>query len=501
MNLLSFITDNIALSLSLVLVCALFFLVFWTFNLSKTKNELKKSKDRLKLQSEVDELTGLGNRRKFYKRLHKEIENSSQDSHSFTLLFLDLDMFKDVNDSLGHAIGDLLLIEVSKRLVACISDTGSVSRLGGDEFVVILPEYSNRLNIDRTVEFVRKRLSYPFIIARNEINITTSIGVTRFPADADNAKELVMNGDQAMYHSKRKGRNCFSYFTQSMQKEAQYKASLIKDLRVAVYEKAFKLNYQPVIDLKTNTITKAEALIRWNHADRGFVPPCEFIPLAEEAGLINVIGDWTFKEATDFTAMIHKAFNNSFQMTINTSPLQYKKKGMKVSSWQKELQNKGLKGEHLVVEITEGVLMEMSNSVKKNLFKLRDLNISIAIDDFGTGYSSLAYLNRFDIDYLKIDQSFVKNLSSNSNDHVLVEAIVAMAHKLGVKVIAEGIETEAQKNILVEAGCDFGQGYYFSKPLTEPDFLNLLKYWEKISDDKNPQKQLPLAYMGSSSVS
>ena len=492
----SFFSWETILLLSSIFVGVALFFGIWSFSLRKTKNELKVSERKLRAQSELDHLTRLGNRRKFYARLEKEVEESTEYEKAFTLLFLDLDMFKEVNDTLGHAIGDLLLIEASKRLSACVGDTGRVYRLGGDEFVMIIPGLSDRQNIEKIVDYIRSRLSYTFIIERNEINITTSIGVTCFPKDAQKGEQLVINGDQAMYHSKRRGRDCYSFFSLAMQQEAQYKTSLMKDLRVAVFEKQFTLNYQPIVNLSTNAITKAEALIRWNHGKRGYVSPAEFIPLAEEAGLINVIGEWTFKEAMNQTVKIHDQFNNNFQMTVNTSPIQYQRNGMKVSSWSRYLDDCGLTGENIVIEITEGVLMEMSDSVKNKLFKLRDLNIGVAIDDFGTGYSSLSYLKRFDIDYLKIDQSFVKNLTTGSDDDILIQSIIVMAHQLGIKVIAEGIETEEQKNILMQAGCDFGQGYYFSKPLTSSDFMQLLKNWHMISNHKSPQKQLPLEYLG-----
>jgi EAL domain-containing protein (putative c-di-GMP-specific phosphodiesterase class I) len=291
-----------------------------------------------------------------------------------------------------------------------------------------------------------------------------------------------------MYFAKKKGRNCYSYFNKTMQEEAQYKTSLTRDLKKAIRKQQFTLHYQPIIELATNKINKAEALIRWNHPERGLVSPVEFIPLAEEVGVINEIGDWTFKEAIDHTADIQSLFKNDFKMTINTSPLQYRKNGMNVSSWFDYLHSHGLSGDNIIVEITEGVLMEATESVIQRLFQLRDLNVGVAIDDFGTGYSSLSYLKKFDIDYLKIDRSFVQNLAVDSDDLVLIQAIIVMAHQLGIKVVAEGIETRTQKELLVAAGCDFGQGFYFSKPVDANSFIELLQHWEKKQSSKQKSK-------------
>ena len=479
----SVINRNTAILIGLGLMISLSILGVWAFSLRRARNELKLSQEIIKKQSEVDFLTGLGNRRQFYKYLDMVIEQSKESENQFTVIFLDLDLFKDVNDSLGHAIGDLLLIGASKRLLNCIPEsTGCVSRIGGDEFMIILPNIADKKAIEEVIGCIQYRLNEPFNIEGNAIDITTSIGITRYPRDAFRAEQLVINGDQAMYASKKKGRNCYSYFDKKMLQEAQYKTSLTRDIRIALAQKQFTLHYQPIIDLKNNTITKAEALIRWNHPKRGLVSPAEFIPLAEEAGIINEIGEWVFREAIDHTVAIQKKSQQNFQMTINTSPLQYRENGMNVPSWFDYLHSSGLTGENIIVEITEGVLMEARASVVKRLFELRDLKVGVAIDDFGTGYSSLSYLRKFDIDFLKIDQSFVKNLEKDSDDVVLIQAIIVMAHQLGIKVVAEGVETKMQNDILVEAGCDYGQGFYFSKPIHGEAFLSLLDTWQ---DDKS----------------
>ncbi len=476
----SLIHKNTVIKAGLAFMVLFIFLGLWVMSLRNSKKSLKVSQNEIKNQSEIDSLTGIGNRRKFYSYLDEIINRSEERSSCFTLFFLDLDLFKEVNDILGHAIGDLLLVEVSKRLTACVdNDLGCVARIGGDEFMVILPDVTDKATIEETIKCVQVELDRVFNIKGNVINITTSIGVTRYPHDSKDAEQLIINSDQAMYASKKKGRNCHSYFDKKMFEETQYKCKLTSDLRQAVSKDQFTLHYQPIIDLKNNSITKAEALIRWDHPERGLVSPLEFIPLAEEAGIINEIGDWVFKSAIDHTAKIQERSDQFFQMTINTSPVQYTKNGMDVPAWFEYLSTRGLSGENIIVEITEGVLMEARESVVKRLFQLRDLKVGVAIDDFGTGYSSLSYLKKFDIDYLKIDQSFVKNLKLGSDDVVLIQAIIVMAHQLGIKVVAEGIETKAQMDILIANGCDYGQGYYFSKPLDGAKFLDFYESWDK----------------------
>ena len=474
-----FISKQTALTICCIFSGLILFFGTWIISLRRSKKALKINQDALKHQSEIDYLTGLGNRRKFNQYLENKIENNNHSSRPFSLLFLDLDSFKEVNDNFSHEIGDLLLAEASQRINKCVvSFNGFVARIGGDEFIIILSEIHKKATLNRVAECIRSSLSDPYFIKDNEINITSSIGITRYPKDATTAKQLVINADQAMYQSKKMGGDCYSYFNMLMFTENQYKANLVRDIRTASNEEQFMLHYQPIINFSNNTISKAEALIRWNHPERGFVSPAEFIPLAEEAGLINTIGGWTFKRAIDDTLTICEQFNPDFQMTINTSPLQYRKNGMDVSFWDSYLNSCRLSGKNIVVEITEGILMETSQSVIENLLQLRDRNIDIAIDDFGTGYSSLSFLKKFDVDFLKIDQSFIKNMTTDPNDIALVQAIIVMAHQLGIKVIAEGIETQAQKKILIDAGCDYGQGFYFSKALSKKDFLMFLEKWE-----------------------
>jgi EAL domain-containing protein (putative c-di-GMP-specific phosphodiesterase class I) len=285
---------------------------------------------------------------------------------------------------------------------------------------------------------------------------------------------MLKNADQAMYVSKSQGRNQSSYYTAELQAGAQQRRLLINDLRQAVAGKQFILNFQPIISLATGQIFKAEALIRWHHPTRGLVDPLEFIPLAEETGLIHEIGDWVFYEAARCAQQWVKIAGQGFQISVNKSPVQFMR-DEDHHEWLNYLTQLGLGGSNLVIEITEGLLLDPTHQVTDKLFKFRDAGIQVAIDDFGMGYSSLSYLKKFDIDYLKIDRAFVENLERDANNMALVEAIIVMAHKLGLEVIAEGVETEAQRKLLSDAGCDCAQGYLFSKPVSAEEFDGLLK--------------------------
>ncbi len=478
MNTHPFISKSTAIAIGAILGGLLLLSVLWTLSLKRAKNALHKSQETIKHQAEVDYLTGLGNRRKFYQVLNEQIALSDKQARPFSLFYLDLDLFKDVNDNFGHTSGDKLLKVASRRINACIErGFGFTARIGGDEFMIILPGISDKKIIRKTLDCINQSLAKPFMIDGNKIHISVSIGVTLYPNDAQNAQQLVINGDQAMYHAKQKGRNCHAFFNKAMQREAQYKSNLLNDLRKAVEENQFSIQYQPIIDLASGKIAKAEALVRWHHPKRGLVSPEEFIPLAEESGLICEIGEWILREAIKQTGEICREYNPDFQMSINTSPLQYRsqKKGLDISLWRDALERHGVSGNNIVVEITEGMLMENHELVQERLMQLKQLNIGVAIDDFGTGYSSLAYLKKLDVNFLKIDQSFVKNLVTDPDDDVLVQTIILMAHQLGLKVIAEGIENNAQQNLLIKRNCDYGQGFLYSKPLDGDAFKYLLK--------------------------
>lgn len=425
-------------------------------------------------QANYDFLTNLPNRYMLQDRLEQEIRASLSHGTLLALVFIDLDHFKDVNDSLGRPVGDQLLIEAAERISDCVRDSDTVARMGGDEFTVILPRLANTIDGEKVAEQIISALAEPYSINSQSIFVQASVGITFCPNDASNVDQLISNADQAMYASKTSGRNRLSYFTQSLHDEARKRLSLINDMRSAVKNKQFELHFQPIVDLTTGRACNAEALIRWNHPERGMISPVEFIPLAEETGLIVGIGDWVFREAAFQTKRWGELFSHVIQVSVNMSPVQFQSDALNIADWLDHLKSLELDAKHLSIEITEGLLLHASDNVKNKLLRFRDAGIQVAIDDFGVGYSALSYLKRFDIDYLKIDQSFIQNLETDQNDLVLSEAIVIMAHRLGLKVIAEGVETQAQRQLLLEIGCDYGQGYLFSRPLPVKAFEDFL---------------------------
>lgn len=433
----------------------------------------KQSEEIIWNQANFDQLTQLPNRRMFLDHLEQEIKKSVRTQQPLALLFLDLDLFKEVNDTLGHDMGDKLLKEAAVRLRGCVRDTDTVARLGGDEFTVILSDLDSADNIERVAETILRRLTEPFQLGSDTAYISTSIGITLYPNDAKDIDTLLKNADQAMYAAKNLGRNRFNYFTASMQEAARNRMHLINDLRNAISGNQFMLHYQPIVNLRNSTITKAEALIRWQHPTRGLVSPDEFISLAEDTGMIIDIGNWVFREAMSQVARWRDWHNIDVQISVNKSPVQFRDDTHDLSEWFQHIQQLGLSGNAITIEITEGLLLDANNTVHAKLLAFRDAGIQVALDDFGTGYSSLAYLKKFDIDYLKIDQSFVRNLHVNAEEFALCEAIIVMAHKLGIKVIAEGVETEQQRELLASAGCDYAQGYLFSRPVPADDFAKL----------------------------
>ena len=435
----------------------------------------KISADLLWHEANIDSLTGLPNRGMFRNWLEQAIKKAYRANQSMTLLFIDLDHFKEVNDTLGHNIGDILLIEAARRIGSCVRDSDTVARLGGDEFTVMLSELDDIGNVERITHSILEKLAAPFQLGDERAFISASIGITIYPENAADADTLLKNADQAMYAAKAQGRNCYHYFTSSMQEIAKARRQMANDLHEALADQQFRVVYQPIVTLNNGAIHKAEALIRWQHPTRGLISPNEFIPIAEGTGMIIDIGDWVFGKVANQVALWRTLYNAKFQISINVSPVQFRRHGINFKAWLDYLQDLGLPGQSIVVEITEGLLLDAHTSVTAQLLIFRDADIRVSLDDFGTGYSSLSYLKKFDIDYLKIDQSFVHDLASNPNDMALCEAIIVMAHKLGLKVIAEGIETEEQRALLTAADCDYGQGYLFSKPVSSDEFEMLLK--------------------------
>jgi diguanylate cyclase (GGDEF)-like protein len=388
------------------------------------------------------------------------------------LLFIDLDRFKEANDLLGHTIGDEVLVEAARRIRSCVRQSDTVARLGGDEFTAILNELDGTSHVERAAQKINETLSKPFCLGNEVVYLSASIGITLYPNDAADAENLIRNADQAMYVVKNEGRNHFSYFTPSMQREANERLHLINDLRNALARQQLQVHYQPIIDLSSGLVVKAEALLRWLHPRLGMIEPVRFIAFAEEAGLISEIGDWVFRQAASCSRHWGKLVGAPFPVSINKSPVQFVARLNEVN-WEAHLQELGLTGSSVSVEITEGLLLDASPYVTAKLRQYHNAGIKVAIDDFGTGYSSIAYLKKFSVDYLKIDQSFVRDIGSDVGDRAIVRSIIAMAHELGLQVIAEGIETSEQKQFLVDGQCDFGQGFLFSRAVPAAEFERL----------------------------
>ncbi len=365
-------------------------------------------------------------------------------------------------------MGDQLLIETARRLKDCVRESDLVARFGGDEFSVILTGIKNNGSIQRICHDITTKLSQPLILNNETVYIGASIGIALYPQDSESVDDLYKYADQAMYDAKRAGRNRYAFFTQALQDQANKQRKISADLRIAIEQNQFKVLYQPIIDLSNHTIYKAEALIRWLHPEKGMISPAEFIPIAEENGLIIEIGDWVFKQAAMQAKIFRKHYHPDFQISINKSPVQfYNTNTSAQENWSLFLRTINLPGDGITVEITEGLLLDSVSVVKEKLTNFHESGMQISLDDFGTGYSALSYLKKFDIDYIKIDQSFVRNIETDAYDSVLCKTIISMAHKLGMKVVAEGIETQEQHQFLLNAGCDYGQGYLFSRPVSE----------------------------------
>ncbi len=448
--------------------------VFRRVSLFHDITQKKMSEELIWKQANFDPQTGLPNRRMFHDRLDQELKKAHRTGLPIVLMFIDLDRFKEVNDTLGHDMGDLLLQEAARRLTGCVRDTDTVARMGGDEFMVILGEFNDPDGVERVAQTILRSLGEPFQLGDDLAYLSASIGITVYPEDASSVDALLKNADQAMYAAKARGRNRYSYFTSVMQDAAQARMRLTNDLRTAIQEEQFELYYQPIVDLADGSIRKAEALIRWHHPTRGLVPPDDFIPIAEDTGLIVDIGNWVFYEAARQVARWRTLHHPKFQISVNKSPVQFRAEDAGHDAWFDHLAELSLSGQSMVVEITEGLLLDASPSINEKLLRFRDAGMQVSLDDFGTGYSSLAYLKKFDIDYLKIDRSFVRNLAPESEDMAICEAMIVMAHKLGMRVIAEGVETVTQRDLLAVAGCDFGQGYLFARPVPAVEFERLL---------------------------
>ncbi|MCG7983234.1 MAG: EAL domain-containing protein [Candidatus Thiodiazotropha lotti] len=464
---------EISMGLGLIWLAGLSAIGFYAKRSYQRLEERKDYEDQIWQQANFDSLTGLSNRNLFLDRLDHALAYAQRQQTMVALLFIDLDRFKYVNDALGHATGDQLLQEAARRLRLCVREMDTVSRLGGDEFTVILPAISEGQSVARVAASILNELSRPFDLVAQETHVSASIGITIYPQDGTDSGMLLQNADTAMYQAKEDGRNTYRFFTWEMNREAEGRISMGAALRNAIRNDEFLLHYQPIVDIADGQIVGAEALIRWDSPERGRVRPDEFIPVAEESGLIVPIGDWVLQQAALDLKLWDRAGLKMELLSVNVSTVQFQYEGFleKMADLLKANQHLSSR---LFLEITESVFLNEHREPGVRLGELRKQGISISIDDFGTGYSSLSYLKRFPVDKIKIDRSFVRDVTTDPEDAALCEAIIAMAHHLGLKVVAEGVETEAQWQFLRNSGCDYAQGYYFSQPLTVSDFTDHL---------------------------
>ncbi len=442
-------------------------------------------------QANHDLLTNLPNRRLLRALMQRDMDESKRQGLTLAVLLIDLDRFKEINDTLGHTIGDRLLIETSARIAACVTACDTVGHLGADEFIVTLATLADPARVDLVAEDIRKAIAVPYRQGLETIYLTASIGITLYPTDGDDLDEVFRNIDRALQEAKATGRDRSCRFTESMRVASETRLRLGNDLKGALAAGRLEVHYQPIVAMASRTIVKAEALLRWRHPDRGFVSPAVFIPIAEQTDLIVEIGDWVFRQAADMVRRlchrdpdrldrsgctddrVSETIPNAFQIAVNTSPRQIFA-GTNHEGWLDHLRQLGVSPRRIAIEVTEGLLLDPHGEVLDCLRRLREAGLEIALDDFGTGYSALSYLKRFEIDYLKIDQSFVRDMVADPADRAIAEAIIVMAHRLGMKVVAEGIETEEQFSLLAAAGCDYGQGYLFARPMPADQFEALV---------------------------
>lgn len=411
-----------------------------------------------------DGLTGLPNHRLLADRANQLLPECARRMEKAALVYIDLDHLKEINDELGHAVGDDLLVEVAKRLSTSIRTQDTVARLGGDDFVVLINGFTDSATIDSVVERIQSTMDEPLRIASRDINVTFSAGVSLYPDDAVRWVDLMGHADSALYAAKKDGRNRVRYFTQDLKEKSSRRRFILHAFQHALDNDELRMHYQPVVDMTNGCIVKAEALIRWTHSS-GPIAPMEFIPLIEQSDLIHKFGDFVMLQVVREAQILRQQFGNTFGVAFNVSPAQLKGSECLVEHWR------GLMGAHtfedvgLIAEITEGMMVDSDPFTQHNLLSLHSAGIGVAIDDFGTGYSSLNYLTEINAQILKIDRSFTNNLGVNSKTDALCEAIIAMAHKMGMEVVAEGVETQAQWDKLMEMGCDMAQGYFIAKPM------------------------------------
>jgi diguanylate cyclase (GGDEF)-like protein/PAS domain S-box-containing protein len=436
--------------------------------------DFKAYQEQLEYQANYDELTGLINRNLLSDRFDQAINAAQRDQKEVCIFFMDLDNFKVINDTMGHSAGDELLKVISERLLHCARSGDTVARYGGDEFVLIFPKIAKMEDAALIAERIIAEISQPIQVKEHTLQGTVSIGIGFYPHDGLDKEALLQHADAAMYHAKDKGRNRFCFYTEALNQRLQQRLTLEGDLHQALKEEQFMVYYQPKVDLRTGKISGVEALLRWHHPEKGIIPPDQFIPLAEDTGLILPIGEWVLRTACCQAKAWQEAGLTDISMAVNVSPKQ-----LHESPFDKMiagvLAQSGLAARYLDLEVTEGAVMQEPEKIAVTLTRLKQIGVRLSMDDFGTGYSSLSYLKRFPFDHLKIDKAFINDIPTDEGDVTLVLTIIAMAHNFKLKVIAEGVETQAQMDFLRQKNCDEIQGYFFSRPLPAKEVELLLR--------------------------
>ena len=437
-------------------------------------SRLKQHEAHLRHVAYHDDLTGLPNRLLLRKRLTKAIARAERRGHRVAVLYLDLDGFKPANDVHGHATGDQVLQTVARRLADSVRSSDVVARIGGDEFVAVLADVPSLPECEATAHRLLDAINEPIVVQGRCLTLSASMGASLFPDDERDPDILLRYADHAMYSAKAAGRNQLIFYSAIADCKTLGDARMIHDLRQALEQDQFTVHYQPIVDIATGRIVKAEALARWLHPSRGLVLPSVFIPVAENSGLIHAIGERVFRHAArvarEWNRRASAPPDDLLRIAVNRSPRQFTSRDG-ASGWLKHLSSEGISGRMLSIEITEGLLLEDRAEVFAQLEQMQGFGMTVSLDDFGTGYSSLSYLKKFDIDYIKIDRSFIRDISVDESDRAIVEAIIAIGRRLGIKLIAEGVETRAQAELLSAAGCDMAQGYFFAPPMPEEQFL------------------------------
>jgi len=440
----------------------------------KDVTEIKKKEEILYNMEYFDPLTGLPNRSLFADRLNMALAQSKRNNDMCALIILDLDNFKAINDTLGHSVGDMLLKQVAEKIKGYLREVDTVARIGGDEFIIIQPQIKDISDATRAADRILKKFQQPWILEGKEYYITASMGIGIYPNDGEDQQTIFKNADTALYRAKELGRNNYQLYTESMNQKVLQRLDIENSLRRAIEREEFVLFYQPQVDIKTGKIVGLEALLRWYHPDYGLVPPMEFIPIAEESGLIVAIGEWVLKTACIQNKKWLDMGMEPQLISVNLSARQFQQHNV-VEVIDRIRCDSGLAPELLALEITESTAMKDLSFTIDVLSQLRKKGIRVSLDDFGTGYSSLNYLRQLPIDTLKIDKSFVRDITANSKEEAIAKTVISLAHKLNLTVVAEGVETWEQLLFLKKEGCDKVQGYLFSKPLPAEDIEKILR--------------------------